>query len=60
MKKKQSLSNTVLTVFLTVLSVVWVYPVIMILFNSLKLENAISTNTAFQLPTVETFAGLQN
>ena len=60
MKKKQSLSNIVLTVFLTVLSVVWVYPVIMILFNSLKLENAISTNTAFQLPAVETFAGLQN
>ena len=60
MKKKQTLSNTVLTVFLTVLSVIWVYPVIMILFNSLKLENAISTNTAFQLPAVETFAGLQN
>ena len=60
MKKKQSLSNTVLTVFLTVLSVLWVYPVIMILFNSLKLENAISTNTAFQLPAAETFAGLQN
>ncbi len=60
MKKKQSLSNTLLTVFLTVLSVVWVYPVIMILFNSLKLENAISTNTAFQLPAAETFAGLQN
>ena len=60
MKKKQSLSNIVLTVFLTVLSVVWIYPVIMILFNSLKLENAISTNTAFQLPAAETFAGLQN
>ena len=60
MKKKQSLTNTLLTVFLTVLSVVWVYPVIMILFNSLKLENAISTNTAFQLPAAETFAGLQN
>lgn len=60
MKKKQSLSSIVLTVFLTVLSVIWVYPVIMILFNSLKLENAISTNTAFQLPAVETFAGLQN
>ena len=60
MKKKQSLSSIVLTVFLTVLSVIWVYPVIMILFNSLKLENAISTNTAFQFPAVETFAGLQN
>ena len=60
MKKKQSASNTLLTVFLTALSFVWIYPVIMILFNSLKVESAISTNTAFQLPTAETFAGLQN
>ena len=60
MKKKQSVSNILLTVFLTALSFVWIYPVIMILFNSLKIESAISTNTAFQLPTAETFAGLQN
>ena len=60
MKKKQSTSNILLTVFLTALSFVWVYPVIMILFNSLKVESAISTNTAFQLPTAATFAGLQN
>ena len=60
MKKKQSASNTLLTVFLTALSFVWIYPVIMILFNSLKVESAISTNTAFQLPTAASFAGLQN
>ena len=60
MKNKNSLSNTLLTVFLTLLSVAWLYPVVMILFNSLKLENAISTNTAFVLPSAETFAGLQN
>jgi raffinose/stachyose/melibiose transport system permease protein len=60
MKKKHSLSNTLLTVFLTILSFAWIYPVVMILFNSLKLENAISTNTAFQLPTAETFAGFLN
>ena len=60
MKKKQSASNILLTVFLTALSFVWIYPVIMILFNSLKVESAISTNTAFQLPTAATFAGLQN
>ena len=58
--KKNSLSNTLMTVVLTVLSVAWVYPVVMILFNSLKQETAISTNTAFSLPTAETFAGLQN
>ena len=60
MKKKNTLTNTLLTVFLAVLSVVWIYPIIMILFNSLKLENAISTNTAFVLPSAETFAGVQN
>ena len=60
MKKKQSISNILMTVVLTVLSVAWIYPVIMILFNSLKVESAISTNTAFQLPTAASFAGLQN
>ena len=60
MKNRKSISDTLMTIILTVLSIVWVYPVIMILFNSLKVETAISTNTAFDLPTAETFAGLQN
>ena len=60
MKKKQSLSNTLLSIFLAILSITWLYPVFMILLNSLKQEQAISTNTAFQLPAAETFAGLQN
>ena len=60
MQKKQKISNILLTVFLSVLCIAWVYPVVMILFNSLKLESAISTNTAFQLPMAETFAGLEN
>ena len=60
MKNKNSLTNTLMTVFLTILSFAWVYPVIMILFNSLKKETAISTNTAFELPTAETFAGIEN
>ena len=57
---KRSKLDTILTLVLGVLCVVWVYPVFMILFNSLKLETAISTNTVFQLPTAETFAGLEN
>lgn len=60
MKNRKSISDTLMTIILTVLSIVWVYPVIMILFNSLKVETAISTNTAFDLPTAETFVGLQN
>ena len=60
MKNKNTLSNTLLTVFLTLLSFAWIYPVVMILFNSLKVETAISTNTAFALPNAETFAGFEN
>ena len=60
MKNRKSISDTLMTIILTVLSIVWVYPVVMILFNSLKLETAISTNTAFALPTAETFAGALN
>ena len=60
MAKRNSALNTLLTVFLSILSFAWLYPVVMIFFNSLKQETAISTDTAFQLPTAETFAGLEN
>ncbi len=60
MAKKHAVKNTVLTVVLGLLCVAWVYPVFMILFNSLKKETAISTGTAFQLPGSESFAGLSN
>lgn len=58
--KRNYLVNTLLSVALAVLCVCWVYPIFMILMNSLKLEHFISTNTAFELPLAETFAGLQN
>lgn len=49
-----------LTALLTALSVVWLYPVVLILINSVKTELSISTSTVFALPTVETFVGLDN
>ena len=60
MTKKQTLKDRVLTVVLGVLCIAWVYPVFMILINSLKKETSISTGTTFQLPTAESFAGLDN
>lgn len=60
MKKRSHAINTVWTVLLTILSVAWIYPVVMVLLNSFKKDSAISTNTAFQLPTAEGFAGLDN
>lgn len=52
--------NGIFTVVLSVLSVIYVYPVFMILINSLKEETSITTNGAFTLPTAENFDGLTN
>lgn len=49
-----------LSILLAVLCVVWMYPVLLILINSLKTELSISTSTVFALPTAETFVGLDN
>lgn len=58
MKKK--VADIALTVIMTVLALSFVYPIFLILFNSLKEETSISTNTVFTLPTAENFAGLEN
>ena len=60
MNTKKKVGNTILVVILTILSLLWIYPVFMILINSLKKESAISTGSVFKLPTAETFAGLEN
>ena len=60
MKKRTAFANSFLTVLFSLFCVAWVYPIVMILLNSLKKESAISTNSVFQLPTAETFAGLEN
>lgn len=60
MNIKKKVGNTILVVILTILSLLWIYPVFMILINSLKKESAISTGSVFKLPTAETFAGLEN
>ncbi len=52
--------DVVLSVFLALLCIVWIYPVLLILLNSLKTELAISTASVFELPTRETFVGLGN
>ena len=52
--------NSVLSVVLTIVCILWMYPVFMILMNSLKTERAITTTHAFELPTADTFVGLKN
>ena len=60
MAKKKFDLNLVLSIIFAVISAFYMYPIAMVVFNSLKVETAISTNTAFALPNAETFAGLEN
>ena len=60
MKKKTRRINGMWSVIMLIVSVLYMYPIFMVLMNSLKIESAISTSTAFELPTAETFAGLAN
>ena len=48
------------TVFFSLLSIVYIYPIVLVILNSLKKETAISTATTFELPQAATFAGISN
>ena len=58
--KRDKVINRALSIFFTILSLAWIYPVFMIALNSFKKATAISTTTAFDLLTPETFNGLAN
>jgi len=60
MMEKQTPGKIILSVIMGIISILWIYPVFMILINSLKVERAISTTTIFTLPTADTFNGLNN
>ena len=60
MVKAQRRSNRIWSIVMTIVCVLWMYPIFMVLMGSLKVPEAISTSTAFQLPTSETFAGAAN
>ncbi len=58
--KRETTVNKIISVFFTVLSLAWIYPMVMILLNSFKQETAITTTSAFELVTPENTAGLAN
>ena len=60
MPKQKKMWDNILTVIMTLLSLLWIYPIVLILLNSLKVEGSFTTSTVFKLPTAETFAGLSN
>ena len=60
MIKQKKLWDNILTGIMALLCLLWIYPIVLILLNSLKKEGTFTTSTVFQLPTSETFAGLSN
>ncbi|MGI5976834.1 MAG: carbohydrate ABC transporter permease [Candidatus Limivicinus sp.] len=60
MTKRRKTAGTILTVVFIILSLAWIYPVFMVFMNSFKLDTAITTDSVFQLPTAESFAGFGN
>ncbi|MBR5269749.1 MAG: carbohydrate ABC transporter permease, partial [Anaerotignum sp.] len=59
-KAKKSMWSTIGTIFFSIICVLYMYPIVMVVLNSLKKETAITTATTFDVPTAETFAGLAN
>ena len=57
--RMQRYGKTALTVFFTLLSIVYVFPVFMVVVNSFKLNTFVKTET-FAMPNAETFAGWDN
>ena len=51
--------RTTLTVVFTVICIVYMMPIVMVLYNSLKSNSAINTS-AFALPNSQTFMGFKN
>ena len=58
-KVKRKASDIVCTVIFTIISIVWVYPLIMVLINSFKTKLSIGS-TPFNLPDETTFVALDN
>lgn len=57
--EKNSYKGLLLSGFFGILSFVWILPIIIVLYNSFKNNDAIKTSL-FSFPTAETFAGVQN
>lgn len=58
-KKKMCKHHTLLTVIFTIVSVLYVYPIILVVINSFK-KKAYISKAPFALPSNKTFVGLEN
>jgi len=56
---KRSLGKAILSIVMTIISVIYVLPVVSVVVNSFKLNTFVKTDT-FALPNAESFAGFAN
>ena len=59
MKKNKKMGSAIVTAILSVISVIYVLPVVAVVINSFKANTYVKTDT-FALPYAETFVGWQN
>ena len=59
MKKNTKLGKTALTAFFALVSIAYIFPVVMVVVNSFKQNTFVKTDT-FSMPTAESFAGWDN
>ncbi len=57
--KKYSTASTILTIAFALVCVLWILPIVEVIINSLKTNDAINTSV-FALPNSNTFVGLSN
>ena len=60
MKSKRKISDIIVTLIMIVMALTFIYPIVMVLLNSFKETNTITTDTVFTLPTKENFVALEN
>ena len=55
----EKVRKTVLSVFFALLSLLWIFPIVLVILNSFKINTFVKTNT-FAIPSGEMWAGLSN
>ena len=59
MKEKRTIGSTLLTVFFSIFSILWLVPIFEVLINSFKANSYVNTDS-FALPNSESFVGWAN
>lgn len=55
----EKVRKTILSVFFALLSLLWIFPIVLVVLNSFKINTFVKTNT-FAIPAGEMWAGLSN